>query len=178
MRDTVSTAMAGITLAAIVAGLSASAALAQATPPAPAAEPPQTPTTAAPASEDWNAVSRSATRVYMVDVNSIKTSGDAATINLARIPLNAPNAADRSYTIVEMEFRCSAKQSRALAEIDHDETGKALDRFEMGEEFGPYAADTLDGFVAAVVCESARAEPPTFASVAAFIDAGRPSPRR
>lgn len=172
-----------ITVAAVLTALSASAAPALTetpqteaiqTPPATEA-PAATPTTTA---EDWNAVSRSATRVYMVDVGSIHANGDVKTINLARVPLNRPNPTDQTYTLVAMEFRCAAKQSRAVSETDHDETGVALDAFATGEDFSPYSAETLDGFIAAVVCEDARAEPPTFPSIKAFIDAGRPAPKR
>lgn len=163
------------TAAAVLAGLTASAAAAQTpeqTPPAAEA------VAAAPSAQDWNAVSRSATRAYLVDVGSIKATGDVSAINLARVPLNKPNAADQSYTLVTMEFRCGAKQSRAVSETDHDETGVALDTYATGEEFSPYSAQALDGFVAAVVCDGERGEPPTFASIPAFVAAGRPAPKR
>lgn len=159
-----------------VAMLTAAAASAQ-TPETAQTPPADAPVAAAPAiaAEDWNPVSRSATRVYMVDVRSIHANGDVSTINLARVPLNKPSPADHSYTLVAMEFRCAAKQSRAVSETDHDEAGVALDALTTGEEFSPYSAETLDGFIAAVVCDDARAEPPTFPSIAAFIDAGRPA---
>ena len=161
----------------ILATLTASAASAQ------SSETVQTPEAAAPspaasARQDWNAVSRSATRVYLVDVNSIKANGGVSAINLARVPLNAAKPADHSYTLVAMEFRCASKESRAVTETDHDEAGAALDPYTTGEEFSPYSAEALDGYIAAVVCDSARGEPPTFPSIAAFIDAGRPGARR
>ena len=161
----------------ILATLTASAASAQ------SSETVQTPEAAAPAPaasarQDWNAVSRSATRVYLVDVSSIKANGDVTAVDLARVPLNPASPTARNYTQVAMEFRCGDKQSRAFSETDHDEAGAALDPVETGETFSPYEANTLDAYVAAVVCEGARAEPPTYSSIAAFIDAGRPSPRR
>ena len=161
----------------ILATLTASAASAQ------SSETVQTPEAAAPAPaasarQDWNAVSRSATRVYMGDVSSIKANGDVTAVDLARVPLNSASPTARNYTQVAMEFRCGDKQSRAFSETDHDEAGAALDPVETGETFSPYEANTLDAYVAAVVCEGARAEPPTYPSISAFIDAGRPSPRR
>lgn len=161
----------------ILATLTASAASAQ------SSETVQTPEAAAPAPaasarQDWNAVSRSATRVYLVDVSSIKANGDVTAVDLARVPLNPASPTARNYTQVAMEFRCGDKQSRAFSETDHDEAGAALDPVETGETFSPYEANTLDAYVAAVVCEGARAEPPTYPSISAFIDAGRPSPRR
>lgn len=170
MRNTI------ILATSILAVLTSSAAVAQ------SAETVQTPQAAAPAEaaparEDWNAVSRSATRVYMVDVSSIKASGDATSVNLARVPLNPATPTARNYTVAAMEFRCSAKESRAASETDYDEAGVALDPVETGETFSAYEPETLDAYIAAVVCEGARAEPPTYPSIAAFIDAGRPGRR-
>lgn len=138
----------------------------------PAAEPAQV------AGEDWNAVSRSTTRVYMVDAQSIKTNGDVTEVRLARVPLNPESAEDRRWTLVNMAFRCAAKQSRAVSEIDHDETGAAQEPFATGEEFSPYTDDMLDAYVAAVACNGERGQPPTYPSIAAFIAAGRPASRR
>lgn len=162
----------------ILATLTASAASAQSSETVQTPEAAAAPAPAASARQDWNAVSRSATRVYLVDVSSIKANGDVTAVDLARVPLNPASPTARNYTQVAMEFRCSAKQSRAFSETDHDEAGAALDPVETGETFSPYEANTLDAYVAAVVCEGARAEPPTYPSIAAFIDAGRPSPRR
>lgn len=164
-----------IAAAAIVATLIATTAGAQ-TPDAAQTPPVAAPVAAAPATsgEDWNAVSRSATRVYMVDVNSIQANGGVSAINLARVPLHPAKPTDHSYTLVAMELRCATKESRAVTETDHDEAGVALDPYTTGEEFSPYTAEALDGFIAAVVCDGARAAPPTFRSISAFIDAGRP----
>ncbi|CAN5117449.1 hypothetical protein BH10PSE1_BH10PSE1_33990 [soil metagenome] len=129
---------------------------------------------AAPVGEDWNVISRSATRAYLVDVNSIKTAGDVSSANMVRAPLNPASPADKSYTLVEVEYRCAAKQSRSVAEIDHDEAGAALDRAETGEEFEAYGADSLFGFIGSIICDSARAAPPTYQSITAYFDAGRP----
>jgi len=158
------TSIAGLALLAVMA---APACLARTVPA-------QTTPAAAPSGQDWNPVSRSATRVYLVDVNGITVNGDVTRITLARVPLHPPSPVDQSYVVVEMEYRCGAGQSRAVAEIEHDETGAALDRFETGEDFAPYSPQALDGYVAAVVCDGDRATPPTFPSIPAFIAAGRP----
>lgn len=142
------------------------------------AAPAQEVLTPAPAAgEDWNAVSRSTTRVYMVDAQSIKTNGDVTEVRLARVPLNPESAENKSWTLVAMEFRCRAKESRATSEIEHDEMGAAQEPFETGEAFSPYTADMLDAYVAAVVCDGDRAQPPTYSSIAAFMAAGRPASR-
>ena len=161
-----------ITLAAFAITTTSAPAFAQETPP-PTAPASVQEAPAAPAGQDWNAVSRSATRVYMVDVSSLKITGDVTSIILARVPLNAETPGDQTHVTVEMEYRCGAKESRALAETEHDAAGAPMERFEMGETFTPYAAKTLDSYIATVACEGARAEPPTFPSIKAFIDAGR-----
>jgi hypothetical protein len=130
------------------------------------------------AGEDWNAVSRSTTRVYMVDAQSIKTVGDVTEVRLARVPLNPESQEDKSWTQVNMAFRCRAKESRAVSEIEHDEMGVAQEPFDTGEDFSPYTGDMLDAYVAAVVCDGDRAQPPTYPSIAAFMAAGRPATRR
>lgn len=166
-----------ILVATILTVLTSSAATAQSGETAQTAEPAPAAAAPAQASQDWNAISRSSTRVYMVDVSSIKPSGDVTAVSLARVPLNPPTPSDHSYTLVAMEFRCSAKQSRAVSETDHDEAGAAQDPFDTGETFSPYEADTLDAYIAAVVCEGSRAEPPTYPSIIAFMEAGRPGRR-
>jgi hypothetical protein len=159
-----------VAVAAISTTLAASSISAQTPDPAaPAAAP-----APAPVGEDWNPVSRSATRAYLVDVNTIKVDGAVTSVTLARVPLNPPTASDHSYTSVELEYRCRDKQARILAETDHDETGVALDRTDAGDEFAPYRDESLQGYVGGVACDGNRAPPPTFPSVAAFIEAGRP----
>lgn len=160
----------------LLGALTGSAAYAQSAETAQTAQTPEA-AQAAPAREDWNAVSRSATRVYMVDVSSIKTDGGVTSVNLARVPLNPASPTARNYTVAAMEFRCSTKESRAVSETDYDEAGVALDPMDAGETFSPYVPESLDAYIAAVVCEGARAEPPTYSSIAAFIEAGRPGRR-
>lgn len=158
-----------ITLAALAAF--ATAASAQKTPP-------PTPDPAAqvtPTAHDWNTVSRSATRVYMADVSTIKTIGDVTGVTMARVPLNPLAPTDRHHTLVEMEFRCAAKQSRQLAETDYDDAGVAQDRIESGEDFSDFRPEGLDAYLATVACDGNRSAAKTYPSIEAFIVAGRPS---
>lgn len=176
MRN-VCVAQAAIVIAGLFLSQIGGAALAQTaaqTPPPAEQISPETPPAPAPVGEDWNIVSRSATRAYLADVNSIKTSGDLATITMGRVPLNPSKASDQSYSLIEMEYRCSAKQSREVAETDHDETGTALGRDETGETLATYNDGGLDAFVAAMVCGTSRAVGTTYPSIAAYIAAGRP----
>lgn len=164
-----------ISVIALAAVFAAGAASAQTTaPPAEQTAPAVETAPPAPVGEDWNVISRSTTRAYLVDVNSIKTEGDVSSANLVRTLLRPTTPADKSYTLVELEYRCAAKQSRSVAEIDHDDAGTALDRAESGEDFEAYNPESLYGYIAAVICDNARAAPPTYPSITAYFDAGRP----
>ena len=160
-----------ITLAAASA-VFAGAAFAQ-TAPEPATQAPAPATATAPA-HDWHMVSRSGTRAYMADVSTIKTDGDVTGVTLARVPLAGPPT-DKHHTLVEMQFRCAAKQSRELAETDYDDAGVAQDRSETGEEFSDFRPEGLDAYLAAVACDGNRSAAQTYPSVDAFIAAGRPA---
>ena len=64
---------------------------------------------AGPASaEEWNAFSRNARLVYLVDVGGIATVGDTTSVRVARVPLQT-SVGDYSHKIDEYEIRCAAK---------------------------------------------------------------------
>ncbi|NBW09475.1 MAG: hypothetical protein EBR82_15775 [Caulobacteraceae bacterium] len=145
--------------------VAAGTAMAQDAAPAPA-------TQAAPAGEDWNPFSRSAVKIYMTDVNSFTTAGDITHAKVARVPLDAA-AGDHSYAVDEIEMRCAAKQSRTVTTTEYGPDGVQSDRYDTGEDWGPYAAESRDGYLSQIVCDGDRANPPTWPSIKAFIDAGR-----
>lgn len=126
----------------------------------------------APAGEDWNPFSRSAVKVYMTDVNGFKTAGDVTSARIARVPLGG-QPADYSYATDDIEFRCAAKQSRTIASTEYGPDGVQTDRFEEPEEWAAYTPETRDGYLSLIVCNGDRANPPTWPSIKAFIDAGR-----
>lgn len=159
--------------AAVLAVAGAAEARTQTAEPAPApAQTAPAPGPAAPAGEDWNPFSRSTVKVYMTDVNSFKTNGDVISARIARVPLSG-QPGDYSYAADEIEFRCAAKQSRTVASIEYGPDGVQTDRYEDPEEWAAYTPDTRDAYLSLIVCDGDRANPPTWPSIKAFIDAGR-----
>lgn len=140
--------------------------------PAPAQTAPAVAPAATPAGDDWNPFSRSAIKVYMTNVNGFKTTGDVTRALSARVPLEG-QPGDYSYAADEVEFRCAAKQSRTVASIEYGPDGVQTDRFEEPEEWAPYTPNTRDAYLSMIVCDGDRANPPTWPSIKAYIDAGR-----
>ena len=157
-------------LGAALIGLGAAgAASAQDAPPPETA----TPAPAAEAAEDWHPFSRSAAKAYLADVGHIG-QGDVVTIRLARVSLNAPPAGDYSHVADEYEFQCAAGLVRTVASNEYGPDGVAFDRYEDASPWEDIPARSLDAYLKALACDGDRAGPPTWPSIKAFIDAGRP----
>lgn len=162
-------------IAAIAVGLTAGG-TAMAQDAAPAATPAQTETLQADpvqdiSTEDWNPYSRSNVRVYMANVKDFVTAGDVVSVSVAKVPL-AGAAGDYSYAVDHMEMRCAAKQSRLVYSIEYGPDGVQTDRFDNPEEWGPYAPDTPDAYLAQLVCDGDRTTQ-RYPSIKAFVDGGR-----
>lgn len=156
-------------LGAALIGLSAAgAASAQDAPP-----PPPEAAAPAPAVEDWHPFSRSAAKAYLADVGHIG-QGDVVTIRMARVNLNAPAAGNYSYVADEYEFQCAAGQVRTVASNEYGPDGVAFDRYEDPSPWEDIPDRSLDAYLKALACDGERASPPTWPSIKAFIDAGRP----
>jgi hypothetical protein len=155
--------------AALVLGLAAGTAMAQDAPaPAPAPAPTEQ---AAPSGENWNPFSSSTVKIYMADVNGIVTTGDVVSARVAKVPLQGA-AGDYSYAVDQIEMRCGAKQSRLVASTEYGPDGAQTDHFDDAEDWGPYAPDTRDGYLAQLICDGDRGAT-TWPSIKAFINAGR-----
>lgn len=165
--------IAAATAAMAIAGTAqAQTGTAQSEAPAPAQAVPAAAPAATPAGEDWNAFSRSTLKVYMTDVNGFTTTGDVISARSARVPLGG-QPGDYSYASDEVEFRCAAKQSRTVASVEYGPDGVQTDRFEDPEEWAAYIPNTRDAYLSLIVCDGDRANPPTWPSIKAYIDAGR-----
>ncbi len=123
------------------------------------------------AAEDWNPFSRSAVKIYMTDANAFATTGDVTRVKVARVPLDSP-AGDLSYAVDDVEMRCAAKQSRTVVTTEYGADGAQTDRYDTGEDWGPFTAESRDGYLAQIVCDGDRASK-TWPSIKAFVDAGR-----
>ena len=127
----------------------------------------------AASAEEWNAFSRNARLVYLVDVGGIATVGDTTSARVARVPLQTP-VGDYSHKIDEYEIRCAAKQARVLAEIEFGPDGAEVERYpEADAAWDDIRPTSLSAYIQPIVCNGDRAEGANAASIKAYIDAGR-----
>ena len=126
------------------------------------------------AAETWNSYSRSANNVFMADVDSIVQTGGVTAITIAMVPLRG-DPGDYSHSLETYEFQCSGDRWRPAGVVEMGPDGAEMDRFpEEGAAWEPVRANTMPSYLKQIACEGARADPPTWPSVKAFIDAGRP----
>ena len=126
------------------------------------------------AAENWNAYSRSANNVFMADVDSIAETGGVTSVRIAMVPLRA-EAGDYSHSVETYEFQCGRDRWRAAGVVEMGPDGAEGDRYpEEGAEWTAVRADTMPAYLKQIACDGARAAPPTWPTVKAWIDAGRP----
>lgn len=126
------------------------------------------------AAEDWNSYSRSANNVFMADVHSIAVVGDVTRIQVAMVPLRG-EPGDYSHSIESYEFECGRNRWRSVGVVEHGPDGAELEQYpEDGAEWESVRSNTMPDYLKQIACDGSRAEPPTWPSIRAFIDAGRP----
>ena len=126
------------------------------------------------AAETWQAYSRSAANAFMADVDSIASEGGITSIKVATVP-RAGEAGDLSHSIETYEFRCDAGRWRTVGVIELGPDGTEADRFpEEDAEWEPLRPNTMPNYLKEIACDGARALPPHWPSIQAFIEAGRP----
>lgn len=126
------------------------------------------------AAETWNSFSRTQNNVYMVDVDRFTVTGDVTSALVARVPLTG-EAGDYSHSVETFELRCSDKHWRTAGSVEYGPDGAEMDRYpEEGAEWEASRNGTLPEYLRQIVCDGARANPPTWPAIKAFIDAGRP----
>lgn len=130
---------------------------------------------ASPACADtWNAYSRSVNNVFMAETDAILTNAGVTVIRVATVPLRG-EAGDYSHSVETYEFDCGARKWRTAGVLEFGPDGAELDRFpEDNAAWEAVRANTMPDFLKQIACDGARAEPPTWTSVQAFVDAGRP----
>lgn len=123
------------------------------------------------AAEDWNPVSRSAQYIYMVDGDSVASAGADTTVLLARAPISG---AARAYRVQTYAFNCPANQFRITREVNYGDDGAETDAFDDAEAaFEDVPRNSMIESIKEVACDGNRAEPPTYPSIAAFLDSRR-----
>ncbi|CAL1690426.1 hypothetical protein MMB232_00549 [Brevundimonas subvibrioides] len=140
----------------------------------PAPTPPESSAqTPAPAGSDWWVFSRSDQRGYLIDVNSIARTGDELTVTIARVPRQG-DPADYSHTRDVFGIRCAARETHVDQAMDVFEDGEPTQAYATGEPWEAIRPGSLDEGARVIACEDRRPPGPSYPSVNAWIDAGRP----
>jgi hypothetical protein len=130
-------------------------------------------TTATPVlAEDWHVYSRTATRAYLADVDSIATVDGVTTIRTASVPTTSP-AGDLTHSEAVYQFECAAAKWRMTVTSEYEADGTHEEYPEEGVEWDSVRPDTVPDFVKQVACEDSRSSGTTFPSIQAFTEAGR-----
>lgn len=126
------------------------------------------------AAEELHPFSRSPNNVFMVDITSLATNGEVTSVHVVTVPLRTP-ADDYSHSVETYEIQCATGAWRTAGLVEYGPDGAEAGRYpEEGAAWETLRPNTAPKYLNDIVCEGARATPPVWASVRAFIDAGRP----
>jgi hypothetical protein len=126
--------------------------------------------------ETWNLFSRSPNNAFMADADSLTVSGEITSLKVATAP-RAGEAGDYSHSVETYEFQCGSGTWRTAGVIEYGPDGAEMERFpEENAAWEAVRPGTIPETVKAIACDGTRALPPTWPSIKAFIDAGRPEP--
>lgn len=122
---------------------------------------------------EWWAFSRGQQRNYLIDVNSVAKTGDELTVTIARVPKDTP-AGDYTHTVDQFGIRCRARQSHVVTSSEAMADGVPEEPFVTDEPWEAITADSFDDAIREISCDDMRPSPPSYPTVKAYIDAGRP----
>lgn len=126
------------------------------------------------AAESWHPFSRSPNNVFMADVDSIVENGAVKSVRVVTAPRRGA-AGDYSHSIETYEINCGASKWRTAGVVEYGPDGAEAGRYpEEGSPFEDVRPNTAPAFLSNIVCEGSRAQPPIWATVKDFVDAGRP----
>jgi len=126
------------------------------------------------AAETWQAFSRSVNNAFMADSDSIATADGITSIKVATVP-RAGEPGDQSHSVETYQFRCDADQWRTAGVIDYGPDGSEAGQYpEDDAAWEPLRRNTMPNYLKEIACDGARAVPPHWPSIQAFIEAGRP----
>jgi len=126
------------------------------------------------AAQSWQVAARSQARLYLVDSAAISTAEDISTVRVASVDRTGA-AGNYEHTIETYEVRCGARQWRPTGMTEFGSDGTEGETFPEADS--PWEAVRPGGYAEAikeVACDGARPGGPTFESIKAYIDAGRP----
>jgi len=126
------------------------------------------------AAETWQAYSRSVANAFMADADSIVSEGGITSIKVATVP-RAGEAGDLSHSVETYQFQCEASRWRTAGVVEYGPDGSEAGQYpEEDAEWEPVRRDTMPNYLKEIACDGARAVPPHWPSIQAFITAGRP----
>ena len=126
------------------------------------------------APETWQVYSRSANNAFMANADSIVTEGEITSIQVATVP-RAGETGDLSHSIETYQFRCPARRWRTAGVVEFGPDGAEIGQYpEEDAAWEPLRPDTMPNYLKEIACDGARAVPPHWPSIQAFIEAGRP----
>ncbi len=126
------------------------------------------------AAESWQAYSRSQNNAYMAEVEGIVTEGDITAIRVATVPRTG-EAGDLSFSVETFQFQCARERWRTAGIIEFGPDGAEIGQYpEQDAEWETVRRDTMPGYLKEIACDGARAVPPHWPSIQAFVEAGRP----
>ena len=124
--------------------------------------------------ESWNAYSRTDTTVYMADVDSIAVVEGVTSMNSAAVPTSG-DAGDYSHTVEVFQFQCGARKWRTAGLTEFGPDGTRSGNYpEEGAAWESLRPNTNPEQLLHIACDGARATPPVWTAVKAYVDAGRP----
>ena len=130
--------------------------------------------TTSAAAETWNSFSRSPNNVFMADSDSIVVTGEVTSVRVATTPLRG-DPGDYSHSIEVYEFQCASGKWRTAGVTEFGPDGAEIGAYpEEGAAWEDARPRTLPDYLKQIACEGARAQPPTWPTIQAFVDAGRP----
>ena len=124
--------------------------------------------------ENWQPYSRSPNNAFMADVDGITTEGEITSMRVATVPLSG-EAGDLSHSIETYQFRCPARRWRTAGVVEFGPDGAEIGQYpEEDAAWEPLRPDTMPNYLKEIACDGARAVPPHWPSIQAFVEAGRP----
>ena len=126
------------------------------------------------AAETWQAYSRSQNNAFMADAASITPVVGVTAIHVATVP-RAGEGGDLSHSVETYQFQCAAGRWRTAGVVEYGPDGAETGRYpEEDAEWEPVRRDTMPNYLKEIACDGARAVPPRWPSIRAFVEAGRP----